>query len=421
MASSTGPGDARSTIAGRSRTAARHAHDPCRGEDDRGPADRGPGCVPGPPGGVGRAPGGQSRGLLLPDVGVALRLVDAPRWRPEALPPRRPSGRPARRHRPPESARPPGGRRPAAPFGRVSGCRSAQLGLPGRDRQARLGGRRDSGTRPVSRRRAARARAGQRQTGRLCRRRALSSAHPASMADVGDPDRRLPVHRFVGTHLGVLPRDTRVEAAQRLLETAQNLTKKFSVRLEPASSEPQRREFMVHLVRLHNLRWQNLGGSDALHTADLVAFHDEVSRVTLERGWLRLFVLWLDGQPVASLYGFRYGRTFYFVQTGFDPAYGRHAVGLITVGLTIKSAIAEGAEEYDFLRGDEAYKFRWAREVRHLATLEVYPRGAPELLYRRTQRLTAVAKRIARQTLPRTVIDRVIAARQRRFQILASR
>src|SRR5437773_734576 len=314
MASSTGPGDARSTIAGRSRTAARHAHDPCRGEDDRGPADRGPGCVPGPPGGVGRAPGGQSRGLLLPDVGVALRLVDAPRWRPEALPPRRPSGRPARRHRPPESARPPGGRRPAAPFGRVSGCRSAQLGLPGRDRQARLGGRRDSGTRPVSRRRAARARAGQRQTGRLCRRRALSSAHPASMADVGDPDRRLPVHRFVGTHLGVLPRDTRV-----------------------------------------------------------------------------------------------------------DPAYGRHAVGLITVGLTIKSAIAEGAEEYDFLRGDEAYKFRWAREVRHLATLEVYPRGAPELLYRRTQRLTAVAKRIARQTLPRTVIDRVIAARQRRFQILASR
>jgi len=205
------------------------------------------------------------------------------------------------------------------------------------------------------------------------------------------------------------------------LRLLKNLTKKFSVRLEPASSEPQRREFMVHLVRLHNLRWQNLGGSDALHTADLVAFHDEVSRVTLERGWLRLFVLWLDGQPVASLYGFRYGRTFYFVQTGFDPAYGRHAVGLITVGLTIKSAIAEGAEEYDFLRGDEAYKFRWAREVRHLATLEVYPRGAPELLYRRTQRLTAVAKRIARQTLPRTVIDRVIAARQRRFQILASR
>ena len=74
------------------------------------------------------------------------------------------------------------------------------------------------------------------------------------------------------------------------LRLLKNLTKKFSVRLEPASSEPQRREFMAHLVRLHNLRWQNLGGSDALHTADLVAFHDEVSRVTLERGWLRLFV-----------------------------------------------------------------------------------------------------------------------------------
>src|SRR2546430_6136020 len=97
------------------------------------------------------------------------------------------------------------------------------------------------------------------------------------------------------SYLGTLESKPRSD----FLRLLKNLTKKFSVRLEHAGSEHQRREFMAHLVRLHNLRPQNLGGSDALHTADLVAFHDEVSRLTLERGWLRLFVLWLDGQPVA--------------------------------------------------------------------------------------------------------------------------
>src|SRR5207245_43184 len=81
-----------------------------------------------------------------------------------------------------------------------------------------------------------------------------------------------------------------------------------------------------------------------------------------DRGWLRLSELRLDGRPAASLYGFRYRDTFSFYQSGFDPAYARDSVGLVTMGLAIRSAIEEGAAEYDLLHGDEAYKFQWARE-----------------------------------------------------------
>jgi len=60
--------------------------------------------------------------------------------------------------------------------------------------------------------------------------------------------------------------------------------------------------------------------------------------LALARDWLRLFVLRFDGKPAASLYGFRYNGVFYFYQSGFDPVYGKHSVGLVTMALFYKGS-----------------------------------------------------------------------------------
>src|SRR5207302_10088997 len=135
----------------------------------------------------------------------------------------------------------------------------------------------------------------------------------------------------------------------------------------------ERREALACLVSLHQRRWQGRGGSDGLHTPALLAFHEEVSQLALARGWLRLFVLSLDGRPAAALYGFRYGPVFYFYQSGFDPTYSRYSVGLVLMGLAIKSALEEGAQEYDLLHGTESYKFHWAAQTRELGGIELLP------------------------------------------------
>lgn len=210
------------------------------------------------------------------------------------------------------------------------------------------------------------------------------------------------------SYLGTLDAKERSDFGRRL----RNLNKQFSVGFEEARSQAQRREFFSIFVALHNRRRRERGGSDAFHTADLVAFHDELTRLMCERGWLRMFLLSLDGRPVAALYGFRHDRTFYFLNTGFDPEYARHAVGLITVGLTIQSAIAEGVDAYDFLRGAEPYKFRWAREVRRLTTLTICPDRARERLHRRAQAVSVAARRTARRALPKPVLDRIAVYRQ---------
>ena len=189
-------------------------------------------------------------------------------------------------------------------------------------------------------------------------------------------------------------------------------TGRFEVRFVEARSSSERREALATLIALHHMRWRERGGSDGLHTPALFAFHEEMTELALERGWLRLFVLSLDGKPAAALYGFRYRQTFYFYQSGFDPAYGRHSVGLLAMGLAIQRAIEEGAEEYDLLHGDEAYKSHWAKETRDIVRLEAYPRRARVLFCRRARGMSRAAKRMARRVLPRAVVDRVAAARR---------
>ena len=189
------------------------------------------------------------------------------------------------------------------------------------------------------------------------------------------------------------------------------LKKRFDVRFEQVIAEPQRREALSTLVRLHGMRWRDRDcPEEAFHTPELLSFHEELSRLALERGWLRLLLLLVNGEPAASLYGFRYGRTFYFYQSGFDPRYGKYSVGLITLGLTIRQAIEEGADEFDLLAGDEQYKFRWAKEVRELAQFELYPPGWRGLLRQRVMGMCRAGRKTARRILPRDLLARATAA-----------
>ncbi len=191
-----------------------------------------------------------------------------------------------------------------------------------------------------------------------------------------------------------------------------NLHKLFDVRFEPAESEAERREALEILIALHHMRWRGRGGSDGLHTPALLAFHEEFTRLALARGWLRLFVLRLDGRPAAALYGLRYGRVFYFYQSGLDPDYAKHSVGLVAMGLAIRSAIEEGAAEYDLLHGSEAYKFQWAHATRELARLQIYSPRAAGRIHRRAAEWDRAAKRIARRVLPEGLAARITAARR---------
>jgi CelD/BcsL family acetyltransferase involved in cellulose biosynthesis len=109
------------------------------------------------------------------------------------------------------------------------------------------------------------------------------------------------------------------------------------------------------LFALHRARW----GRRRTDFSD-TPFHREVAREALERGWLRLWLLELDGRPAGVWHGFQVGPVASYYQAGRDPAFDRLSVGFVLMAHTIRAAIAEGAAEYRFGRGDEAFKSRFA-------------------------------------------------------------
>ncbi len=191
----------------------------------------------------------------------------------------------------------------------------------------------------------------------------------------------------------------------RKLETA------HAMRFEPVDSEARRRELLPVLFELHRLRWSERGGSDGLSGEGIRGFHEEWSRLALSRGWLRFFILWLKDTPAAAFYGFRYGRVFSFYQSGFDPRFSKLSVGLVTMGLAIRSALDEGAAEFDLLHGEESYKLHWAKRSRRLFRLSVFPGGGLGHLARAGASARESARRLMRR-LPARLVSRLTAQRR---------
>ena len=126
------------------------------------------------------------------------------------------------------------------------------------------------------------------------------------------------------------------------------------------------------LVRLHRERW---GEASSSFAGVREALHLDFARAALERGWLRLWTLELDGRPAAAWLGFRFGGAEWYYQAGRDPALEREAVGFVLMAHTVREALNDGVGEYRLLLGGEAYKDRFATADPGLDTV-VWARGA---------------------------------------------
>jgi CelD/BcsL family acetyltransferase involved in cellulose biosynthesis len=91
-------------------------------------------------------------------------------------------------------------------------------------------------------------------------------------------------------------------------------------------------------------------------------FHDLARRI-FEAGWLQLSFLKLRGQKLASYFNFVYNNRVLSYNSGLDwqtaPKLG---AGVVLTGRLIEHAIEEGRIAYDFMRGDERYKYRFGGE-----------------------------------------------------------
>lgn len=101
----------------------------------------------------------------------------------------------------------------------------------------------------------------------------------------------------------------------------------------------------------------------------------------LERGWLRGYILYLDGQPVAFELGELYRGRFHSLAGGYDPAYGHDRVGAYLLNKAIEDLTADPeAAVFDFGLGDADYKSKLAHRSLEEADLLLYARRPRPIL-----------------------------------------
>jgi CelD/BcsL family acetyltransferase involved in cellulose biosynthesis len=160
---------------------------------------------------------------------------------------------------------------------------------------------------------------------------------------------RLELPTTFDEYLQALGKTERHELRRKLrrLETGRRVAFRFA-------GDSERASVLDRFVALHR---RSRGEKAEFMTGETERFFRDVAETMGARGWLRLGALNVDGEDAAILFGFAYERTLALYNAASDPDLAALSVGLACAAYAIRTAIAEGFTTYDFLRGDERYKY----------------------------------------------------------------
>lgn len=94
-----------------------------------------------------------------------------------------------------------------------------------------------------------------------------------------------------------------------------------------------------------------------------VKFFKNFVEIAHERGWLQLAFLTIGEQPAAAYLNFIYGNQVLVYNSGLNFVdFGEFSPGIVLLAYLIEHAIDNKREVFDFLRGNETYKYRMGGE-----------------------------------------------------------
>jgi CelD/BcsL family acetyltransferase involved in cellulose biosynthesis len=92
----------------------------------------------------------------------------------------------------------------------------------------------------------------------------------------------------------------------------------------------------------------------------------ETARVAFQNGWLQLAFLEVDGKKVAGYMNFDYAGYVWVYNSGLDFGYRDLSPGWVLLGQLLKWANENKRTSFDFMRGDEDYKYRFGGVNRYI-------------------------------------------------------
>lgn len=161
------------------------------------------------------------------------------------------------------------------------------------------------------------------------------------------------------------------------------------------------------VVNLHQKRWQGLGCAigGIFSNKLMLDFLRIITEEFHKKGWLSIFCLLFDKEPIACGYNFKFGKKIWHYTSGYDPLYKKHSPGLICFLEMIDFYIKQGYQAFDFLRGGESYKNEWTDKFRKEYDILITKSDLKGICFLFYYKLWMFVKNIGKKLIPSKIFN----------------
>lgn len=122
--------------------------------------------------------------------------------------------------------------------------------------------------------------------------------------------------------------------------------------------------YLKTLFLLHAERAKRKNYPTAFRGDKVYRFHESLMGYLLNENKIIIAFLLKESVCQAFYYCIKYKNKYYYYQTGLSAHGEEKSAGTVLLSLMIEKAFSERCSEFDFLRGDEKYKYFWANNTR---------------------------------------------------------
>ena len=175
---------------------------------------------------------------------------------------------------------------------------------------------------------------------------------------------------------------------------ANRLKKAGEVAIAQQISPDDLEGFLQIITAISSRSWKKETGL-SLENPGPANFIRRLSEHARNNGWLSVWLLSLDGKPVAMEYQLAYQGNIHALRSDFDAAFGELSPGSHLNWILLQQLFEKGLDRYYMGPGNNAYKLRWTEAGAPLCRLTAYSanwRGL--LIYWMNQKIRPAARRI---------------------------
>lgn len=170
----------------------------------------------------------------------------------------------------------------------------------------------------------------------------------------------LKIEGSFGDYLNSFPRKKRynIQREKKILLEKENIIFQF------ANNNNELQKYFDKLVSLHKERAQKKKIKSNFLDSNSLKFHKDLITHLSERGKATISILSKGDNLYASCYCLINSNKYYYYQTGLSSEGESKGAGSVLLSMMIEKAFNEGFKEFDFLRGQENYKYYWTKDSR---------------------------------------------------------